>query len=246
LRLSRTDQNLSLFAGHSPSVEETLFFETKARGAGYALIAGVDEAGRGPLAGPVVAAAVILPEGVILEGVQDSKKMTESARERAFSVIHEKAVSVGIGVVGPAFIDEHNILNSSLEAMKKAVSYLEPSPDFLLVDGIQAVPLPVRQRCLKKGDRLSLSISAASVIAKVYRDRLMCSYETLFPRYGFSRHKGYGTAVHLEALTRYGPCAIHRRSFNRVKAPPAPLFGVKIGERARITSKKPLRGRRCR
>lgn len=242
MRLSRTDQNLSLFTGHSPSGEDTLFFETKARGEGYAVIAGVDEAGRGPLAGPVVAAAVILPEGVILEGVQDSKKMTEGARERAFSVIHEKAVSVGIGVVGPAFIDEHNILNSSLEAMRKAVSYLEPSPDFLLVDGIQAVPLPVRQKCLKKGDRLSLSISAASVIAKVYRDRLMCSYETLFPRYGFSRHKGYGTAAHREALTRYGPCTIHRRSFNRVQAP-APLFGVKIGERARTTSKEPLRER---
>lgn len=216
--MSRSAQNLSLFTGRGTSTEDTLFFETEARGAGYALIAGVDEAGRGPLAGPVVAAAVILPEDVTLEGVQDSKKMTEKARERAFCVIHERAVSVGIGVVGPAFIDKHNILKSSLEAMRRAVSYLDPGPDFLLVDGLQAVPVPLHQKCLKKGDRLSLSISAASVIAKVYRDRLMCSYEARFPQYGFPRHKGYGTAVHLDALAMYGPCSIHRRSFNRVPA----------------------------
>lgn len=212
-------QNYSLFSGHAASIEDPLFFEAEARSAGYTLIAGVDEAGRGPLAGPVVAAAVILPEDVTLEGVQDSKKMTEKTRERAFSIIHERAVSVGIGVVGPAFIDMHNILKSSLQAMKLAVSYLDPRPDFLLVDGIQAVPLPVPQKCLKKGDSLSLSISAASVIAKVYRDRLMCSFEPVFPQYGFARHKGYGTAAHLEALQRHGPCPIHRKSFKRVPSP---------------------------
>lgn len=226
-------------------MEDTLFFETEARGAGYALIAGVDEAGRGPLAGPVVAAAVILPEGLTLEGVQDSKKMTERARERAFSVIHERAVSVGVGVVGPSFIDEHNILNSSLEAMRLAVSYLEPRPDFLLVDGIQAVPMPVRQKCLKKGDRRSLTISAASVIAKVYRDRLMCSFEARYPQYGFSRHKGYGTAMHLDALRKYGPCPIHRRSFNRVPAPALPSDS-KGGGRIQAAAGGPHGERSCR
>ncbi len=233
MRLSRSAQNLSLFAGCAPSMEDTFLYETEARMAGYALIAGVDEAGRGPLAGPVVAAAVVLPEEVTLEGVRDSKKMTEKAREKAFCVIHERAVSVGIGVIGPAFIDKHNILNSSLEAMRRAVSCLEPYPDFLLVDGLQAVPVPVHQKCLKKGDRLSLSISAASVIAKVYRDRLMCSYEDRFPQYGFSRHKGYGTTVHLEALRRFGPCPIHRRSFNRVPAAGTP-FAQKEGGKTLI------------
>jgi ribonuclease HII len=220
-----------LFAGPAPSTEDTLFFEAEARRAGYALIAGVDEAGRGPLAGPVVAAAVVLPEGLTLEGVQDSKKMTEKARAKAFSVIHEKAVSVGIGVVSPAHIDKHNILQSSLEAMKRAVSCLDPCPDFLLVDGVQAVPVPIRQKSLKKGDRRSLSISAASVIAKVYRDRLMCSYDAGFPQYGFAVHKGYGTARHLEALGRYGPCPLHRRSFKGV-LPRAPRRLAGAGERS--------------
>ena len=145
--------------------------------------------------------------------------MTEKARNQAFSVIHEKAVSVGIGVVGPAYIDEHNILNATLEAMKRAVSFLEPQPDYLLVDGNQAVPVTTRQKCLKKGDSLSLSISAASVIAKVYRDRIMCSYNACFPQYGFPIHKGYGTARHLEALQRFGACPIHRKSFRRVPGP---------------------------
>jgi len=214
--VTRSDHNLSLFPDNVSRIEEPLFFESEARRAGHTRIAGVDEAGRGPLAGPVVAAAVVLPEGVELPGVQDSKKMTEKARDRAFSVIHEKAISVGIGVVGPAYIDEHNILSATLEAMRQAVSFLEPQPDFLLVDGTQAVPVPIRQKCLKKGDRLSLSISAASVIAKVYRDRIMCACDARFPEYGFAVHKGYGTARHLDALQRCGACSIHRKSFRRV------------------------------
>jgi len=195
-------------------------FERVARGSGYEAIAGVDEAGRGPLAGPVVAAAVVLPEPGALAGVRDSKKMTEKAREEAFSVIHEVALGVGIGVVSPTYIDTHNILKASLEAMKRAVFCLTPRPDFLLVDGIHAVPVPIPQNCIKKGDRLSLSISAASVIAKVYRDRIMRSFDTRFPQYGFVRHKGYGTAGHRAALRRYGPCPIHRRSFRGVPEVP--------------------------
>jgi len=218
--LTRSNHNLTLFPDLGPRMEHPLFFEAAARRSGYVRIAGVDEAGRGPLAGPVVAAAVVLPESVDLPGVRDSKIMTEKARAQAFSVIHERAVSVGIGVVGPAYIDEHNILLATLEAMKRAVSFLEPGPDFLLVDGNQAVPVPIRQECLKKGDRRSLSISAASVMAKVYRDRIMCSYDMRFPDYGFSIHKGYGTAKHLEALRRCGACPIHRRSFRGVLSVP--------------------------
>ena len=217
--MNRSGQNLTLFPGEPRPVEGPLVFEAAARKAGYAAVAGVDEAGRGPLAGPVVAAAVILPEDAVLDGVQDSKQMTEKARLEAFSVIHERAFAVGVGVIPPAFIDEHNILNASLEAMRRAVSFLDPRADFLLVDGICPVPMRTPQRCLKQGDSRSLSISAASVIAKVYRDRIMCSLDARFPQYGFSSHKGYGTAAHLEALRRHGPCPIHRRSFRGVLAP---------------------------
>jgi ribonuclease HII len=217
--LNRSGQNLTLFSDEPRPVEGPLVFETAARKAGFAAVAGVDEAGRGPLAGPVVAAAVILPEDAALDGVRDSKQMTEKARSEAFSVIHEKAFAVGVGVIPPAYIDEHNILNASLEAMRRAVSFLDPRPDFLLVDGIHPVPMRTHQRCLKQGDSRSLSISAASVIAKVYRDRIMCSLDARFPQYGFSSHKGYGTSAHLEALRRHGPCPIHRRSFRGVSAP---------------------------
>jgi ribonuclease HII len=184
--------------------------------AGYSLVAGVDEAGRGPLAGPVVAAAVIIPEGKILSGVKDSKQMTEKARNKAFSVINNEAIAVGIGVVSHQFIDEFNILRASLEAMKRAVLFLDTSPEYLLVDGIHAIPLPIPQKCLKKGDQRSLSIGAASVMAKVYRDRIMRSYDEQFPVYGFSQHKGYGTSRHLEALGQHGPTPIHRRTFRGV------------------------------
>lgn len=180
------------------------------------MVAGVDEAGRGPLAGPVVAAAVIIPEGKILSGVKDSKQMTEKARDKAFSVINNEAIAVGIGVVSHQFIDEFNILRASLEAMKRAVLFLDTSPEYLLVDGIHPIPLPLPQKCLKKGDQRSLSIGAASVMAKVYRDRIMRSYDEQFPVYGFSQHKGYGTSRHLEALGQHGPTPIHRRTFRGV------------------------------
>jgi ribonuclease HII len=212
--------NLSLFPESVSSQDvDTLFYESLVRKAGYRWIAGVDEAGRGPLAGPVVAAAVILPEGVVVEGVRDSKEMTEIAREQAFPLICEKALSVGVGVVSAKEIDRTNILQASLQAMKQAIVSLDPRPDFCLVDGIHPVPVPIPYRCLKQGDRRSHSISAASVVAKVYRDRIMCSLHEEFPGYGFSENKGYGTARHLAALREQGACPIHRRTFRGVEPP---------------------------
>lgn len=193
-----------------------LFYEFQARLAGYSLIAGVDEAGRGPLAGPVVAAAVILPEDIALDGVKDSKKMSEGAREKAFPLIERVAIDFSLSVVNPKEIDRINILQASRKAMRQAVLTLDPQPDYLLIDGTYPVDLPIHQKCIKKGDELSLSISAASVMAKVYRDRIMYSYHELYPRYGFSSNKGYGTPKHMEAITRYGPCYIHRLTFRGV------------------------------
>ena len=164
-----------------------------------------------------MAAAVILPEGVVLEGVRDSKEMTEDAREKAFPLIHEKALSVGVGVVSAEEIDRINILQASVQAMRQAIISLEPRPDFCLVDGIHPVPVPIPFRCLKQGDRRSHSISAASIVAKVYRDRIMCSFHEKFPVYGFSGNKGYGTAQHLAALREQGACPIHRMTFRRVE-----------------------------
>ena len=187
-----------------------------ARRIGYHRIAGVDEAGRGPLAGPVVAAAVMIPEGVFMEGVRDSKRMTVKAREKAFEQILGTAAGVGIGVVSHGVIDRVNIRRATLEAMKRAVLALDPPPDYLLVDGIDQVPVSMPQAALKKGDQISLSISAASIMAKVYRDRIMCAYHEEFPEYGFIQNKGYGTARHLRAIETHGPCALHRRSFRRV------------------------------
>lgn len=200
----------------SSSTCEPFFYEGLARKEGYGLIAGVDEAGRGPLAGPVVAAAVIVPQGAELTGIRDSKRMSARAREKAFSVILREALASGIGVASHKYIDAFNILKASLEAMRLAILALDPQPEFLLIDGIQSVPLPLPQRCLKKGDQISRSISAASVLAKVYRDRIMCSYHEMYPGYGFDKHKGYGTPYHLKALRRYGASPIHRLSFKGV------------------------------
>jgi len=183
---------------------------------GYRNIAGIDEAGRGPLAGPVVAAAVVLPEGVNLEGITDSKKMTEVARNRAFNHLVKSGVWMGIGVASHEEIDQVNILNATLQAMKRAVASLPVEAGFLLVDGINPVPLNIPQKCIKKGDRLCQSISAASVIAKVYRDRIMYSYHERYPLYGFDKNKGYGTREHMGAIRRLGPCPVHRLTFKGV------------------------------
>jgi ribonuclease HII len=210
-------ENLPLFPDRGRIwLDNPLFHEMLMRERGFDLVAGVDEVGRGPLAGPVVAAAVIMPDGVILPGVKDSKQMTENARKLAFSVITEAAVTIGIGVVSHQYIDRSNILIAALKAMKIAVQSLDPAPEYVLVDGNQKIPITIPQKCIIKGDRLCHSISAASVVAKVYRDRIMCSYDAMFPEYGFIQNKGYGTARHLESLRLYGACPIHRLSFRGV------------------------------
>ncbi len=211
------NKNLLLFSGHDASDSfNPLSHESSAWESGYGIIAGVDEAGRGPLAGPVVAAAVIIPKRVILSGIKDSKKLTEKARERAFTVIIDSALAVSVAVVSHKSIDQSNILISSLEAMRLALSWLDPAPDYVLVDGIHKIPTVTPQKCIIKGDQLSQSISAASIVAKVYRDRIMRSYHVSFPRYGFNRNKGYGTPLHLNALCQYGPCPVHRLTFKGV------------------------------
>jgi ribonuclease HII len=185
---------------------------------GYPKIAGVDEVGRGPLAGPVVAACVVFPKNCFLPGVNDSKKLSSAKREELFEVILENALDVGIGIVKEKVIDRVNILNASLTAMWKAVDQLKSPPDFILVDGNQKIPnLSLPQMAVIKGDSLSLSIASASIIAKVTRDRIMVKYHKKYPEFGFDEHKGYSTQLHIEALKTFGPCKIHRQSFKLVK-----------------------------
>lgn len=193
--------------------------ERLARAAGYRLIAGVDEVGRGPLAGPVVAACVVLPEGFDLSGINDSKKLTERQRERAEVRIRAEALAIGLGSVAPEIIDRINILQATREAMRAAFLQLSPTPDFVLVDGLPVpnFPCPV-QKSVIRGDSQSVSIAAASIVAKVARDQMMRDYAVLYPEYGFAGHKGYGAETHLAALRQHGPCPIHRRSFAPVAA----------------------------
>lgn len=194
-----------------------LHFEQQLTLQGYRRIAGIDEAGRGPLAGPVVAAAVILPESFDLPGLDDSKKLTPAARERLFPLIRQQARDYGIGLAHAEEVDRINILQATLLAMRRAIARLDAPPDYLLVDGITPVPLAMPQKTLKQGDSRSLSIAAASVLAKVARDRLMATYDARFPGYGFAGHKGYGSAGHREAIARLGPCALHRKTFRGVR-----------------------------
>ena len=186
-------------------------YERKYASCGF--ICGIDEAGRGPLAGPVVAAACILPTACEILYLNDSKKLTEKRREELFVEIQEKAVSFGVGIVSPAVIDEINILQATYEAMRQAVGGLSVKPDVLLNDAVVIPGLSMPQEKIIHGDAKSLSIAAASVMAKVTRDHMMMEYDKLFPEYGFGKNKGYGTAVHIQALREYGPCPIHRRTF---------------------------------
>lgn len=181
---------------------------------GYELVAGVDEAGRGPLAGPVCAAAVILPENCEIEGLNDSKKLSEKKREALYDVIIEKAISYDIQLVDNNVIDEINILNATMLAMTNAVNSLSVKPDYVIIDG-NKVPgqLNIPSDCIVKGDAKSMSIAAASILAKVTRDRLMLELDKKYPEYEFARHKGYGTKLHQEKLLEYGPCEIHRKTF---------------------------------
>ena len=192
-------------------------FEELARRQGFCCIAGIDEAGRGALAGPVVAAAVVLPKGVEIHGINDSKKLTPAKRNELFDMILEKALSVGIGSGDHLLIDRVNILQATLVAMKEAVLGISPLPDYLLIDGISKIPIGIHQRTIKKGDSASISIAAASIIAKVTRDRLMVGFDRDYPGYGFAEHKGYGCAAHMAAVARLGPSTIHRKTFRGVK-----------------------------
>ncbi len=184
---------------------------------GYGLIAGVDEVGRGPLAGPVVCAAVIMPleEGKIIEGVDDSKKLSAKKRETLAEKIKETALFYTIIEVDEKRIDEINILEATKEGMKKALLALEQTPDFVLTDGNMTLDIPFKQMSIVKGDALSYSIGAASILAKVYRDNLMDEYAKTYPVYAFEKNKGYGTAVHIAAIKEYGLCPIHRRTFTK-------------------------------
>ena len=177
------------------------------------LVCGIDEAGRGPLAGPVVAAAVILPHDCEILYLNDSKQLSEKRREQLYDEIRDKALAVGVGIVGPARIDEINILQADYEAMCEAVGNMGVVPQILLNDAVTIPQVVIPQVPIVKGDAKSISIAAASVIAKVTRDRLMLEYDDLMPEYGFARNKGYGTAEHIAAIRKYGPSAIHRRSF---------------------------------
>lgn len=208
------------------SVPGAIEAQTYARG--YRRIAGLDEAGRGPLAGPVVAAAVVFRRGFCHSDIKDSKLLSASQREKLVPVIRQNAIGWGVGIIEVEDIDRVNILNASLQAMVQALLALRPLPDCLLIDGNREIPAKLfdgtevfnvrpHQRTIIKGDRLCISIAAASIIAKVTRDALMVKLDEKYPEYGFARHKGYGSAAHLAALRRYGPCPAHRRSFKPVR-----------------------------
>ena len=180
---------------------------------GYQYICGIDEAGRGPLSGPVVAAACILPFDLVIDDLNDSKKLTEKKREKLFDVITENAITYGIGMASPEEIDSINILNATMLAMHRALEQLAPSADFALIDGNVSRGFIIPTQTLVKGDSISCSIAAASILAKVTRDRICLEDALKYPEYNFSKHKGYSTKEHMEAVIKYGPCPIHRKSF---------------------------------
>ena len=191
--------------------EQMKVYEHKYEDLGY--LCGIDEVGRGPLAGPVVAGAVILPKDCNILYINDSKKLSEKKREELYDVIMERAVATGIGMASPARIDEINILQATYEAMREAISKLDPQPDLLLNDAVTIPQVEIHQVPIIKGDAKSVSIAAASIVAKVTRDRMMEDYDKIYPEYGFASNKGYGAQVHIDALKKYGPCPIHRRTF---------------------------------
>ncbi len=184
---------------------------------GVSLIAGIDESGKGPLAGPVVSAAVIFPRGVRIKNIRDSKKLTKKRREELFEIIQKKALAVGVGLSSEKEIDRYHIVKATLLSMRKAVLKLSKTPEYIFIDGRDIVPdLDINQKSIIRGDENVFSIAAASIIAKVTRDKIMRKYHLKFPVYGFDRHKGYGTQLHFEMLKKYGPCPIHRRSFKSI------------------------------
>ena len=190
-----------------------LSYESALYQRGYQFIAGTDEAGRGALAGPVVAAAVVFPKSSLIPGLKESKQLTESKRERFYDEILLQALTTGIGIINNEEIDRANILQATLKAMTQAISSLKFKPDYVLIDGNAAPSISIPHQTIIKGDQKSASIAAASIIAKVTRDRMMCQYHKVYPQYGFDRHKGYGTRQHLAAISQFGSCEIHRKSF---------------------------------
>ena len=199
-------------------VQQLYQYEYEAHERGMEYIAGVDEAGRGPLAGPVVVAAVILPLGLFIPKLNDSKKLSPKVREELFEIIQKQAVCVRHAVINEKTIDRINIYQATLNGMYDAIFALEPQPQQVLIDAVPLDRLPMPSLSIINGDAKSASIAAASVIAKVTRDRLMDTYDAMYPEYGFAQHKGYGTAQHVEAIRKYGPCPIHRRTFEPVRS----------------------------
>ncbi len=196
--------------------EEMSHFERKYRGQGFQLIAGVDEVGRGPLAGPVAAAAVILPDNFFLPGLDDSKKLSEKKREEYSKTIHNEALAIGISMISAAEIDQYNIYEATKKAMKAAIAGLNPKPDLILIDAMK-LETPYPTESIIKGDAKSISIAAASVVAKVARDRLMKELSQNYPQYGFDQNMGYGTKEHIDAIHKYGITPCHRKSFQPIK-----------------------------
>lgn len=194
-------------------LKNMLEIEDKLYSEGYNFVCGVDEAGRGPLCGPVVAAAVILPKDEYIEGVNDSKKLTEKKREKLYDDIMKKAVAASIGISDVDVIEKVNILNATKLAMKQAIEKLSIKPDYVLIDGNQMIDINIKAETVVSGDAKSLSIAAASIIAKVTRDRMLIEFDKKYPEYGFAKHKGYGTKSHIEAIQKYGLTDIHRSSF---------------------------------
>lgn len=200
-------------------LQELNVFEETARFQGFKVIAGVDEAGRGPLAGPVVAAVCVIPESIFIPGVNDSKKLTPEQRAEVFKwITSDGRIQYAVGVISPKEIDQINIFQATIRAMLQAISKLECQPEYLLVDGLQLPHPKIPCQKIIQGDAKSQSIGAASIIAKETRDRLMEAYHQEWPTYGFNKHKGYGTSKHLEAIAKYGPCPIHRLTFEPLKS----------------------------
>ena len=200
--------------------EELTIYERQAHQDGYDYIAGIDEAGRGPLAGPVVAAAVILPAGYYHPEINDSKQLSAKKRDKLYEIIRADALAVGLGVIETQIIDTINILQATLLAMREAIQDLEKRPDYLLVDGNKPILIDIPQKTIVRGDALSLTVAAASIVAKVSRDRIMEIYHRQFPQYNFVKNKGYGTEEHRAAIKRYGTCKIHRKSFHTKESYP--------------------------
>lgn len=193
-------------------------FENECIANGYKLIAGVDEVGRGPLAGPVVVASVILPENFFIEKINDSKKLSEATREKIYDIIMENAIAVNRAIIDEKTIDRVNIYQAAMNGMYEAIYGLNPKPDAVLIDAMPLESLDIYHQSIIKGDAKSASIAAASIVAKVERDRMMNEFDKIYPQYGFAKNKGYGTSEHLEALRKYGPCEIHRKSFEPIKS----------------------------